>query len=81
LLFFPGNFFQAIAALLAVELIFSPGHVLHFLQGTCCHARSLKNQHVCVDAAATSHFCGDVLPWFLEGSDVLIFFNPALLFG
>jgi len=28
-----------------------------------------NNQHVCVDAATTSHFCGDVLPSFLEGGD------------
>jgi len=39
----------------------------YFLQGKCCHARSKKtNQHVCVDAAAKSHFCGDVLPWFFK---------------
>jgi len=48
----------------------------YFLQGKCCHARSKKsNQCVHVDAATTSHFCGDFLPSFLEGSDAGI--GPA----
>jgi len=41
---------------------------------------------MCVDTTTTHHFCGDIMPLFLNGGDagidlVNFLFYPALLFG